>query len=141
MILSVDKKATRVAVLGELGRYPLLLSAIIHTIKYEWHLKHIAPKTSIIGHTYTEMTTSTYDNWFTRIQQIKNTLGISLSSFAKPTGVSKIVNKTVKSKFERFWLDMVQFVNIDSLGRDRNKLRFYRKFKWFYKSGLKSLLQ
>ena len=62
MILSVHKKTSRLAVLGELGRFPLLLNAIIHTIKYEWHLKHEIDSSSIIGLAYSEMSTNNSDN-------------------------------------------------------------------------------
>ena len=55
LLLSVHKKTSRLAVLGELGRFPLIINAIIHTIKYEWHLKHKTPSTSLVGGMYNEM--------------------------------------------------------------------------------------
>ena len=37
--MSVNKKSSKLAVLGELGAYPLFLKAVENTLKYEWHLK------------------------------------------------------------------------------------------------------
>jgi hypothetical protein len=38
LLLSVHKRCSRLAALGELGRYPLLISSVKHCLKYEWHL-------------------------------------------------------------------------------------------------------
>ena len=40
MILSVHKKSSRLAVLGELGKYPVLRKGLIKCINYEWNVKH-----------------------------------------------------------------------------------------------------
>ena len=38
MILGVHKKSSRLAVLGELGRFPLFIKGLCHALKYQAHL-------------------------------------------------------------------------------------------------------
>jgi hypothetical protein len=38
LLLSVHKRCSRLAVLGELGRYPVFLPALKHCIKYEYQI-------------------------------------------------------------------------------------------------------
>ena len=84
MILSVHKKASSLAVLGETGRYPLLVNALIHAIKYEWHLKNIAKQDSLVGLAYSEMgkfCASDNDYWLLRVNKMKSCLGINIRNF------------------------------------------------------------
>ena len=41
MLLSVHKRCSRLAALGELGRYPLMISSLKNCLKYEWHLANV----------------------------------------------------------------------------------------------------
>ena len=36
LLLSVQKKTSRLAVLGELGHYPLLVTSFVQTLNYKW---------------------------------------------------------------------------------------------------------
>ena len=47
LLLSVHKKCSRLAVLGELGRYPVLIPALKLCFKYQHHINNI-DKTSFI---------------------------------------------------------------------------------------------
>jgi hypothetical protein len=38
LLLSVHKRSSRLAVLGELGRYPMFIPAIKNCLNYDWHL-------------------------------------------------------------------------------------------------------
>ena len=38
LLLSVHKRCSRLAVLGELGRYPVLIPALKHCLKYQYHI-------------------------------------------------------------------------------------------------------
>ena len=102
LILGVHRKASRLAVLGELGRYPLFVKAISHALKYEWHVSHHAPKSSLVYLAYQEMkeTTGTDFGWFSRISKIKKMLGIpDFHSQSKPDSVGLKIKKIVKDHF------------------------------------------
>ena len=49
MVLRVHKKSSRLGVLGELGRFPLLIKGLCHVLKYHAYLNRITDWTSIIG--------------------------------------------------------------------------------------------
>ena len=132
MLLSVHKKTSRMACLGELGRYPLIINSLVHSIKYEWHLRQNSGNASLIGMAYNEMTSfsaSGGDCWLSKINKIKCSLGVNTDNVRKPVSLSKIVNKAVKGKFDGFWLESINQFTPNQEGRDTNKLRFYKSFK------------
>ena len=55
MLLSVNKKTSRLAVLGELERYPLLISALSNVVKYEQVLIKKSSDNSIISQIFKDM--------------------------------------------------------------------------------------
>ena len=57
MVLSVQKKASRLAVLGELNRYPIFIKALAHCLKYEHLLTHKAESGSLVSLALNEMRT------------------------------------------------------------------------------------
>ena len=137
-ILSVNKKATRLAVLSELGRYPVFLNALIASISYEWHLRYRAPSDSLASLALSEMESladSGLDCWLARVKSICKLLNIQpLHGQLSPDSVRGQVKKTLRSKFEIFWKDEV---NSPKLGADHvshNKLRFYSQFKSCFKT-------
>ena len=128
MLLSVHKRCSRLAAIGELGRYPLLISSLKNCIKYEWHLSNIDQST-IVSMAVREMTDKPYlDTWYSRVQCIKSLLGISGLNGCKET-ISFTLTKRLGSSFDRFWLDQVNSPKLGSDGEDHNKLRFYRGLK------------
>ena len=132
MLLSVHKKSSRLAVLGELGRNPILLNALKNMLKYEWHLENISPRNSLVRHAYSEMdlfSKSGSDCWLSKVRKIKASLGISLSAVKGSFGASAAIKKSLNSKFSRFWMDSVQEVKVGQDGLDTNKLRLYKSFK------------
>ena len=63
--------------------------------------------------------------WLSKVNEIKNALGILTGaggSFAK-------IARTVKNKFDIFWLQTINKEKPNLQGLDSNKLRFYKKFK------------
>jgi hypothetical protein len=65
------------AALGELGRYPLLISSIKHCLKYEWHLGNV-DQDSIVGRDVREMRAMPHlDNWLSSVQKMISVLGIT----------------------------------------------------------------
>ena len=132
MVLSVHKKASTLAVLGELGRYPLLVKALVHTFKYEWMLGKKSHKNSLIALAYTEMCSfaaAGTDCWLTRVNKMKNSLGISVNSSCSQSVANKHLKNQVEGKFQVYWLDSIKQVRLNQDGRDQNKLRLYKTFK------------
>ena len=132
MLLSVHKRTSRLACLGELGRYPIMLKGLLLAVKYEWHLKYKADKSSLAYAAYKEMSDNLGDSqecWLTRVEAIKSMFGIELHGGMSSDGVSQRVKKALQSKYEIFWKDQI---NDEKFGQDNvshNKLRFYCQLK------------
>ena len=78
-ILSVNKKSSRLAVIGEMGRYPLFCKAISLALKYEWNLNNQSNHDTIINLALSEMKLMSLKGlycWFTRISNMKSLLNI-----------------------------------------------------------------
>ena len=132
MFLSVHSKASRLAVLGELGRYPLFVTVLSQCINYKLSLFNRQTNTNLIGHVIKEMSkmsNSGQDCWLTRVDKIEQLLNIPKNlKFTKTSG--KNITARVKSKFDRFWLDKInEFKPNQTDNIDHNKLRVYRQFK------------
>ena len=132
LILSVQKKTSRLAVLGELGQYPLLVNSFIQTIKYKWSLYNTSHCDSLVRDALSEMSSyadSGHDCWLSRVRKLENLFNIpTLRNFIKKEAAGNIIKKRVKSVFDRFWMDEV---NADKIvnGVNSNKLRFYTTLK------------
>ena len=74
ILLSVHKRASRLLVLGELGRYPLLIPALKLCLKYEYQFS-ISNNDSIISCTWAEMKQMSHLD--SRIQNIKSLLNLT----------------------------------------------------------------
>ena len=48
---------------------------------------------------------------------------------AKSDKARAIIDKIIKSKFDKFYLDQINKLRIGNDGQDHNKLRFYKKIK------------
>ena len=128
MLLSVHKRCSRLAVLGELGRYPVFLSAIKHCLKYQYTLERI-DKSSLVYKAVSDMQNNpTIDSWYNKVEKIKELLDITRIR-CKPSKVNVFVDKILNSKFERFYLDQINLIKIGSDGIDHNKLRLYKLLK------------
>ena len=128
LLLSVHKKCSRLAVIGELGRYPLLISSLKHCLKYDWHLGNIS-KDSLVSMAVREMKIMPHlDTWHSKVQKIKTLLGVTNVHGSKDR-VSKFLGKKLNSIFDRFWLDQINATKPNSNGVDHNKLRFYKTLK------------
>ena len=72
------------------------------------------------------------DSWLSGIQRIKTLLDIRSMS-GKPERVGLIIERNLKSKYDRFFLDQINLVKIGIDGEDHNKLRFYKLLKGSFK--------
>ena len=68
------------------------------------------------------------DSWYTRVEKIKNLLNIK-RLYCKPDKAGLFIDKNIKIKFDRFFLDDINQTQIGNDGQDHNKLRLYKTFK------------
>ena len=128
LLLSVHKKSSRLAVLGELGRYPMLIPALKNCLNYEWHLSR-CDRSSVVSMAVREMKARPdLDTWYSRIKSMKGLLDIKTIRGSKEC-VGRFLDKRIKSCFDRFWLDQINQEKNDINGIDHNKLRFYKQLK------------
>ena len=128
LLLSVHKRCSRLAVLGELGRYPVLLPAIKHCLKYQYQLERI-DKSSLIYKALSDMQNNQQiDSWYSRVEKIKSLLSIK-RLYCKPEKAGNIIDKNIKSKFDRFFLNEINQTKLGPDGCDHNKLRLYKTLK------------
>ena len=85
LILSVHKKNLQLAVLGELGHYPLLVQSFIQTLKYKWSLFSNTHCDSLVRDALSEM--SSYadtgeDCWLSRVRKLESLFNIPSLQFA-----------------------------------------------------------
>ena len=132
MLLSVHKKCSRLAVLGELGRYPVLLPALKLCLKYKYQIE-CADKGSFVSRAMNDMKSNQHlDCWYTRVDKLQAMLNIPVL-YGKPDRVGSIIDKCLKSKFDRFFLDEINEIKTGADGFDHNKLRFYKTLKGSFK--------
>ena len=128
LLLSVHKRCSRLAALGELGRYPSIIPALKNCLRYEWALGN-NDKGSLISKAVKEMRSKPYlDTWYSRVQRIKAVLGISQLQGCKES-VGLHLSKKLHSSFDRYWIDQISSEKIGNDGLDHNKLRFYKTLK------------
>ena len=130
LILSCHKKSSRLAMLGELGRYPLLMKSLAQMIKYKWSLMRRTNDGSLVSEAVLEMSGSNHDNWLSRITKAEKLLNISITNlYLSPEGVGKYVKQRIKSCFDLFWKAEVSQGKVDENGLNHNKLDFYSTLK------------
>ena len=128
LLLSVHKKCSRLAVLGELGRYPVMLPALKLCIKYQSQIEN-TDKSSLIYKVMQDMRTNPQiDCWNSRVDKIKKLLNIR-RLFGKPEKIGKNIDRILRSKFDRFFLDEINCCKVGTDGLDHNKLRLYKTIK------------
>ena len=117
LLLSVHRKCSRLATLGDLGRYPVFLTSLSQCLKYKHFLQTEAPPDSLVSHTMKEMSTMTdqsQDCWLYRVRNIESLLGLPNIQF-KRTLPKQYISKYIRGKFYCFWLDQI---NRDKNGND-----------------------
>ena len=133
MTLSVHNKTSRLAVLGELGRFPLFIKSLSQCLNYKLSLyrnkKSRNLLTSVIDE-MREMSAAGQDCWLTRVDKLETLLNIKGPRFYNKTS-GKLISSKLQSKFSRFWIDKVNEVKGDDgpTPRNHNKLRTYSKLK------------
>ena len=133
MILSVHNKTSRLAVLGELARYPLFIKSVSQCLNYKLSLTSPAAKpTNLLKNALDEMKIMSEqgnDCWLLRVNRIESLLKIRKPNFYSKTS-GKVISLALQSKFSIYWLKKVNEFKIrenDSI--NHNKLRTYSTFK------------
>ena len=113
IILSVHRKASRLAVLGDLGRYPLAVRALAQTLNYRLCLAS-KPANSLVGLAMSEMTdmaSQGLDCWLARTDKMARLLKLPDICYSKSSG--QYVLKKVQCWFDRYWLDEISSTRVD----------------------------
>ena len=132
LLLGVHSKTSRLAILGELGRFPQFVKAITHAIKYNWHIENKVSKSSLVSLALEEMKQmeDIEDGWYTRIQKNKKIFSIpEFNSQAKSDTVGSKIKRQVESQFSIYWKSQISFLKIGDDGLNHNKLRMYQTLK------------
>ena len=133
MLLSVHKRASRLAILGELGRYPILIPAIKLCLKYECQLSR-SNNDSLINRAWLEMKQLPHlDTFYTRTRDIKSLFNIGNLNGTMLT-IGNNIDKKIKSNFDVFFLSEINQVKLGKDSLDHNKLRFYKKLKGTFRT-------
>ena len=131
IILSVNCKTSRLAVLGELGRYLLIVKALSQCINYKMSLLGPSKPASLVTGAVKEMQTiptAGVDCWLNCINQIQNLLDVP-NLIPRKKGSGKNITWILKIKFYRYWLDFINETKAKDDQLDQNKLRTYRSYK------------
>ena len=114
--------------MGELGSYPVFILALKHCLKYQYHIDTL-DNGSLVSEAILEMKSNPeIDCWLSRVEKIKSLFNIKRLC-GTPERVGLVIDKAIKSKFDRFYLDEINMIKLGDDGQDHNKLRFYNKFK------------
>ena len=133
ILLSVHRKTSRLAILGDLARYPVFIKALLSMLNYDWVLGNRLGDNSWSSLAYLEMQEIAgrgQDCWLSRVNLVKSCLGVPTHprhlSYASVSSRNKF---SLQSKFQIFWKDQISAVSLGPDGRDHNKLRFFKTFK------------
>ena len=130
LLVSCHKKSSRLAMLGELGRYPLLIKSLVQIIKYKWSLMRRTNDGSLVSEAVLEMSGGNYDNWLSRINKMEDLLKISIKNIHLSADcVGKTVKQRIRSAFDLFWKGEVSKDKLDENSINHNKLQFYSNLK------------
>ena len=79
LFLSCHKKSSCLAMLGELGRYPLLVRSLVQTIIYKWIFLNSEKRDShsLVSEAVNEIDNLGIDDWLYRVTQVDKLQNIS----------------------------------------------------------------
>lgn len=127
MTLSVHNKTSRLAGLGELGRFPLFIKSLSQCLNYKLSLYKDKNSRNLISNALdemSEMSTAGQDCWLSRVDKLERLLRIAGPKVYNKTS-GKMISSKLQSKFSTYWLDKInEFKNGNNAdGRNHNKLR------------------
>jgi hypothetical protein len=129
--LGVNKRALNVAVYGDSGRYPLILSAVLDYVKY-WH-RVANTDNKLLSNAYQHSVINN-NTWYQNIKKLLHKINLTIESAAKQK-LKMILNKILAYMQEEFKSGWKTELNNDTRkGSFGNKLRCYRTFKSTFKA-------
>ena len=97
-------------------------------MKYQYHIGNL-DKNTLLSKAINEMNNNPeLDCWVSRVNKIKTLLKIP-KLYGKPDKVGFVIDKIIKGKFDRYFLDEINEIRIGFDGQDHNKLKLYNTFK------------
>ena len=72
------------------------------------------------------------DCWLSRVEKIMTLFNLK-GLHGKPDRIGMLIDRNIKSKFDRFYLEEINQVKRGIDGQDHNKLRFYKTLKGSFK--------
>ena len=72
------------------------------------------------------------DCWLSRVEKIMTLFNLK-RLYGKPDRIGLLIDRNIKSKFDRFNLEEINQVKHGLDGQDHNKLRFYKTLKGSFK--------
>ena len=128
MLLSLHSKASRLTVLGELGRQPLHVRALQNCLTYK-HSLASKSASSLVMAEMASLVQQGKDCWLGRVNNIETLLKVPTVA---PWSRGKQISGHIKCRFDMFWFDQIKCVKPGSDGINHNKLRTYIKLKSFF---------
>ena len=129
-VLEVNKRSTNLAILGELGRYPLILEIFVTMIKF-WKRISTLNTSDIISEAYSTSKKLHYENkssWYNSIVEIINYFQLDENKILNLKGTLKnYLYEKLKLRYNDLWTKHLFDDIRNSSGG--NKLRTYRLFK------------
>ena len=134
LLMSVQKKTSRLALLGELGRYPTIFKSLVQSIMYKHSILKYQ-RSSLVGQAVTEMQEQNVStSWLGRVNTISQLAGIpEYPQYWSDKSVRRDILRIFQSKFDIFFKDEINSAKIGEDGVDHNKLRLYKTFKSCFK--------
>ena len=126
-ILRVSKLSTNIAVLSELGRFPLYIDIITRMFMYWYRLEH--SPSDLLNCSYNEYKSTNpgkENSWYSNILFFSNILGLDLA-ICKNISKGKfkaLLKKCIKRNFLNTWSEIK-----NTYQQDQGKLNVYFKFK------------
>ena len=107
LLLSDHQKCSRLAVLGELGRYPVLLPALKHCIKYQLQIDRL-DRSTLVSRALSDMQNNPeIDSWYTRVEKIKANFNIRQLR-CKPEKAGLIIDKIKVNLIDFSWMRLTK---------------------------------
>ena len=128
-LLKCSKRATNIAVLGELGRYPLLIEVFFTVIKYLKRLKFTEDVLLKEAFNVSKTVNSNNKNsWFYNVNRLLEYFEIDINLFEKSKfDLKQYILRRLKGKYEVLWNSELNDIRENK--NYGNKLRTYNKFK------------
>ena len=135
-LLMVNRNTSKLATLGELGRYPVQITVIIRMLKF-WERITELEDNSLLKETLQEQVRTLYTNqhqWlyfvnhFMKISNVENCVNEGICGDSAGDLIKKL-SRTLQERFISFWRKSIWSNKLACEPNHGNKLRTYRYFK------------